>query len=213
MFLRKKLIVALLVVFILIIGMGLLFLRIQFPTEPTADEFAVYDAFLARLSADWPSNPVYDAPFIFALADTSSNLVERGYDEHIPWELRPSPPEKSEPSESMANFCGWLCGHDFIRKNLRSWHLTSASTNTQFRLNILPRVPDATSAKREVRLVSVTRAGFDFRHRRAGFNYTFDCGRDGTSVQRALLCGQSGQVLLEKENGVWQVREYTGMMF
>src|SRR5450631_167254 len=76
---------------------------------PTSDEFSVYAAFLSRLSKD--STLSLDR---FALADTSSRLVATTGENWIPAELRAYPPEKAEASESLINFCGGLCGRDFM---------------------------------------------------------------------------------------------------
>ena len=101
--------------------------------------------------------------------------------------------------------------HDFIRKNLRSWQL-KPEPKEQFAFEILPVSITTTSTERGVRIVAVSRPGFDLWHQRAVLDYDFDCGKDGSLDEVALMCGQSGQVLLEKVNNVWRVRSYSGIM-
>ena len=187
------------------------YLRVQFPGEPTPDEFAVYGAFLSQLSADWPRHQPHSLPDRFALANKSSELAEPYHDEHIPTELQPYPPGKAEPSDRVIAFCGWICGHDFIRKNLRSWQLTPESKE-QFAFEILPTSITATPTQLGVRIVTVSRPGFDLRHQRAVLDFGFNCGHDGSLDQKALMCAESGQALLEKVNNVWRVRSYSGIM-
>ncbi|MCU1308058.1 MAG: hypothetical protein JWN45_2753 [Acidobacteriaceae bacterium] len=207
---RRKIGIASVAISALAVAVAIAYFRADFQGGPTSDEFAVYEAFLARLSQDWASRTGHLSPDHFALADTSAKLIEHGYENWIPAELRPYPPEQAEPPERIVAFCGGLCGHDFMRKNLRSWHLKSGS-KVQFPFEVLSVSTDITTTARGVRIVSVTRPGFDLRHHRAVLDYSFDCGRDGTLDQDAVMCVQSGQVLLEKVNGAWRVNKYSGI--
>jgi hypothetical protein len=183
------------------IAMATAYFRVQFPSEPTSDEFAVYGAFLSHLSTDWPRHVGHSSPDRFALANRTSELGEPYHNERIPAELQPYPPEKAEPPESVIAFCGWLCGRDFMRKNLRSWQL-KPERKEQFAFEILAVSIAATTTERGVRIVTVSRSGFDLWHQRAVLNYFFDCGHDGSLDQEAFMCGESGQALLEKVNNV-----------
>jgi hypothetical protein len=170
-----------------------------------ADEFAVYAAFLARLSHD-------SRLTTFALADISSKLAAPTPGETwIPRELLPYPPEKAAPPEQFVNFCGSRCGYEFMSRNLHVWRLNPDS-NMHFPFDVLPQSSEVTIRKQGKRIVSVTRPGFDFWHNRAVLTYSFFCGSDGTNAQMAVICTQSGDVLLEKVNGKWQVRSYSGLM-
>jgi hypothetical protein len=86
-------------------------------------------------------------------------LGEHGYDNWLPAELRPYPPEKAQPPEAVVAFCGRLCGYDFKTKNLGSWNLRSFSS-VQFRFEVLPASAEITTTMRDVRAVSVTQPGF-----------------------------------------------------
>jgi len=208
---RRKIALAAVAVSFVAIPIVTAWLRVQFPSEPTSDEFAVYGAFLTRLSTDWPRHVVHSAPDRFALANRSSELSDNSYREHISAELQPYPPEKAEPPERVIGFCGWICGHDFMRKNLRSWQL-KPEPKEQFAFEILPISITTTPTQLGVRIVTVSRPGFDLRHQRAVLDFGFNCGHDGSLDQEGLMCGESGQALLEKVNNVWRVRSYSGIM-
>jgi hypothetical protein len=207
------------VISVVAIALAAAYFRADFQRGPTSDEFAVYEIFLDRLSRDWSARPGHLSPDRFALADTTLKLVQPGYESWLPAELRPYPPEKADPPASVVAFCGRLCGYDFKKKNLRSWNLRSFS-NGRFRFEILPTsAPDTISARRirilttarGMRVVSVTRPGFDLWHNLAVLDYGFDCGRDGNLTHEASMCLQSGQVRLEQVNGTWRVVSYSGM--
>jgi len=170
-----------------------------------SDEFAVYESFLARLSHEFP-------PSSFALADTSSKLDAPTGDTWLPVGLRPYPPEKAAPPDQFVDFCGSWCGHEFMRRNLQTWPLNPDS-KLHFPFDVLPASSEVKTRERGKRIVSVTRPGFDFRHHRAVLTYTFDCGSDGTADQIAVMCMQTGGVLLEKEKGTWRVNTYDGLFY
>lgn len=187
------------------------YVRIHFPGEPAEEEFSVYDAVLHRLSNDWTSSPVHSPPDRFALAKRTSKLTELPYDEHIPAELRPYSREKAGAPTWLTDFCGYLCGLNFVRKNMRSSELKPAANET-LPFELVASSTELKATNSAVRIVRVSRPGFDLWHRRAVLLYSFNCGHDGSSAQIALLCGQSGYVLLQKEHGAWQVRDYSGVM-
>jgi hypothetical protein len=168
---------------------------------PTPDEFATYATFLSRLSADGTGD--------VAIAQTTAKLVANKAESWIPPQLQPYPPDKQAPALEFIEFCGSVCGHDFMHKNLRSWQL-KPSSETQFPFTVIPaNLESSLSAKR---IVKVSRTGFDLWHRRAAFSYSFDCSTGGTPGQPAILCVQIGDVLLKKANGKWQVVRYSAML-
>jgi hypothetical protein len=167
---------------------------------PTSDEFFVYAAFLSRLSKD-ETLPLDG----FALADTSFQLVAARGENWIPAELRPYPPDEAEASARFIEFCGALCGRDFMTKNLRAWRLEPTSA-VRFPFDIVPTSVEP--AQGEKRVVTVTRPGFDLSHHRAVFSYSFDCNGGVSPGPDAVSCVQFGQVLMERINGEWQVTSY-----
>jgi hypothetical protein len=171
---------------------------------PTSDEFFVYAAFLSRLSKD-ETLPLDR----FALADTSFQLVAATSENWIPAELRPYPPNEAEASERFIDFCGALCGRDFMTKNLRTWRLKPTSA-VKFAFDIVPT--SAEPAQGEKRVVTVTRPGFDLSHHRAVFSYSFDCNGGVSPGPDAVSCVQFGQVLMERINGEWQVTSYSAFL-
>lgn len=173
---------------------------------PTADEFSVYAAFLSRLSKDDKL-----APDRLALAGTSFQLVAATGENWIPAELRPYPPDEAEASERFIDFCGALCGRDFMTKNLRAWRLKPTSA-MQFPFDIVPTSAEPSPAEGGKRVVTVTRPGFDLWHHRAVFSYSFDCSAGASPAQDAVNCVQFGQVLLERINGRWQVTSYSAFL-
>jgi len=163
------------------------------------DEFAVYEAFLARLSHDFP-------PGTYALADTSSKLDVPTPCTWLPWELRlPIPPEEAAPPDKFIHFCGSWCGHEFIRTNLQTRSLNPGS-RVHFSFDILPATTEL-RRERGKHIVSATRPGFDLRHHRAVFTYSFHRGSDETT-NHPVTSMQSGCVLLEKEKGAWRLNSY-----
>ena len=204
----KTIAVTSVVISVVAIALATVYFRADFQKGPTAEEFAVYEIFLDRLSRDWLTEPGHLSPDRFALADTTLKLAEPGYEAWLPAELRPYPPEKAEPPESIVAFCGRLCGYDFKKKNLRSWNLRSFS-NVRSRFEVLPT--STTTRAHGARGVRVTRPGFDLWHNLAIFQYSFDCGGDGSLTHEGSLCLQSGQVRLEKVNGSWLVVNYSGI--
>lgn len=88
-----------------------------------------------------------------------------------------------------------------MKRNLRAWTLSTHS-EVHFPFDILPQSSEISTGERGKRIVTVTRPGFDFWHHRAVLMYSFDYG----------LGSQSGDVLLEKINGKWQVHSYTGFL-
>jgi hypothetical protein len=168
-----------------------------------SDEFAVYEAFLSHLSAE-----IRVPPNTFALADKSSKLVASTPDSWIPKELLPYPPEKADPPVELVSFCGSWCGHEFMKRNLKSWSL-KPDRKVHFSFDVVPASVEAATTKREKYIVSVTRPGFDMWHHRAVVGYSFDCSSGGTQEEIGAICLQMGHVLLEKADGVWQVKTYT----
>lgn len=164
---------------------------------PTADEFSVYAAFLSRLSRD--DKLSLDR---FALADTTSPLVASLGESWEPAELRPHPPSKAAAPEQFTEFCGDLCAHDFMRKNLEAWEL-KPSSNEIFPFSVVSS--NLVVAFHRIRVVSVTRCGFDLWHHRAVLSYAFDASTDGNLQQLGTLCAANGDVFLKKVNGNWQV--------
>jgi hypothetical protein len=130
----------------------------HFKTRAQSDEFAVYEAFLSRLSDDWVSRPNHLPPNAFALADTSSKLVVATGETWMPTELRPYPPEEAAPPDRFIDFCGSWCGHEFMRNNLETW----PHSKVYFSFDVLPASSEIRPEERGKRIVSVTRPGFDF---------------------------------------------------
>jgi hypothetical protein len=171
-----------------------------------SDEFAAYAALLAHLSHESP-------PTTFVLADMSSKLIASDPQETwIPKELRPYPPEKAAPPDDFVSFCGRWCGHEFMRRNLKAYPLNPGS-KVRFPFDVLHESSEVTARERGKQIVSVTRPGFDFWHYRAVLTYSLDCSSDGTSEQIAVICVQTGGVLLERVNGDWHVRSYSAIVF
>jgi len=170
---------------------------------PTSDEFLAYVAFLSRLSKD-ETLPLDR----FALADTSFQLVAAPGESWIPAELRPYPPDEAEASERFIDFCGALCGRDFMTKNLHAWRLKPASA-TQFPFDLVPTSAEPSPAGSGKRVVTVTRPGFDLWHHRAVFSYSFDCNGGVSPGPDAVSCVQFGQVFMERINGAWRVTRYS----
>jgi hypothetical protein len=169
-----------------------------------SDDFAVYEAFLARLSEDWASRGD-----TVALANTTSKLVPLVAETWVPVELRPYPPEKAAPPERFFSFCGHLCGYRFMKRNLQSWPLEPGST-THFEFDVVPASSEKTvRARGNKRIVSVTRPGFDLCHHRAVLAYSVDCSAAGTATQVAVVCVQLRNVLVEKVNGKWRIQSYS----
>jgi len=173
---------------------------------PTSDEFLVYAAFLSRLSKD-ETLPLDR----FALADTSFQLVAATGEDWIPAELRPYSPDEAEASERFIDFCGALCGRDFMTKNLHAWRLKPTSA-MQFPFDIVPASVEPSPAEGRKRVVTVARPGFDLWHHRAVFSYSFDCSAGASPAQDAVNCVQFGQVLLERTNEEWQVISYSAFL-
>jgi hypothetical protein len=171
---------------------------------PTSDEFFVYAAFLSRLSKD-ETLPLDR----FALADTSFQVVAAAGEHWIPAELRPYPPDEAEASRRFIDFCGALCGRDFMTKNLRAWRLEPTSA-VKFPFEIVPT--SAEPARSEKRVVTVTRPGFDLSHHRAVFSYSFACSGGVSPGPDAISCVQFGQVLMGRTNGKWQVASYSAFL-
>jgi hypothetical protein len=164
----------------------------------------VYAAFLARLSTEWSPT---EHP---ALADMSFHLVMQRGENWLPAGLRPDPPEKAAPPPQVIDFCGSLCGRDFMRKNLRPWQL-KPTRDVQFPFDILPNSAElSTDGKR---VVTVTRVGFDMWQHRAVFSYSLDYSAGARAGQDAVVCVQIGDVLLEKVNGRWGVTRYSASVF
>ena len=170
---------------------------------PTVDEFSVFATFLSRLSKD--DKLSLDR---LALADTSFQLVAATGESWIPAELRPYPPDEAEASQLFIDFCGALCGRDFMTKNLRAWRL-KPTLAMQFPFDIASTSAQPSPAEGGKRVVSVTRPGFDLWHHRPVFTYSFDCSAGANPTQGAISCVQFGQVLLQRINGVWQVTSYS----
>jgi hypothetical protein len=169
---------------------------------PASDEFATYSSFLARLAADGIDN--------VALGDTTSKLGAFKGESWTPTELQPDPPEKAAPPLVFVEFCGNICGRDFMKKNLRAWQL-KPSSDIRFPFVIVSGHSESSSDRK--RIVSVTRTGFNFWRDRAVFSYSFDCTSSTSAGQVAALCIQMGEVLLEKTNGTWRVASYSGSIF
>jgi hypothetical protein len=202
---RRKITVAAIAIFIVAIAITAAYVWAPPHRSPTSDEFSVYAAFLSRLAKDEKLS--LDR---LALADVSSKLVAATGENWIPAELRPYPPEEAEASEHFIDFCGSLCGQDFMRKNLRAWQL-KATSGMQFPFDILPTSAEPSPAEGGKRVVSVTRPGFDLWHHRAVFSYGFDCSGGATPEAGAVMCIQLGEVLLERINGQWQVASYSAI--
>jgi hypothetical protein len=170
----------------------------------TSDEFAVYAAFLVRLSHD--SRPTTT----FALADFSSKLTTPTPETWVPEELHPFPPEKAVPPDQFVNFCGRWCGHEFMRRNLRRRRL-NPNSSVHFPFDVISESTEVTARKQGKRVVNVTRPGFDFWHHRAVLTYGFDCSSDGTEDEDQIpsMCVQTGEVVLEQVNEKWVVRSYS----
>jgi len=203
MILRRKITVAALAISVVATAIAATYIWAYPRRGPTSDEFAVFAAFLSRLSTDGVERP--------ALAETSSQLVAPPGEAWAPAELRPHPPEKAEASENFIRFCGSLCGRDFIKKNLRAWRL-KPSSGVQFPFDIVPASAEPSPAEGGKRIVDVTRPGFDLLHHRAVFSYSYDCITGGTPEEDAVICVQYGDVLLEKVNGRWQISSYSAFV-
>jgi hypothetical protein len=181
-----------------------LYLRSR-PSDPTLDEFAIYQTLLTRLTKDWESRRV-SSPVRFALSDMSLELVEPGYQEWIPAELRPYPPDKIDPPESIVAFCGRLCGNDFLTKNLDSRKLKPGTIPKKFPFVILSFGAETVATTRGICTVRITRPGFDRWHDRAVIHYLAACGGDSCFPSREEASrNQAGEVLLEKRDGSWRV--------
>jgi hypothetical protein len=152
--------------------------------EPTPDEYAVYEAFRVRLSADigWDSGSV-------RLAGKTTKLEQMRTDSLIPVALHPYPPEKMAPPKEYVAFCGYLCGREFMKRNLTSWDL------------------GVTGDKLPSGKLAVSRVGFDLLHRKAVMQYSFNC--IGSTRRIPVLCSQSGSVYLSKTDRQWRVDRYT----
>ena len=180
---------------------------------PTADEFSVYAAFLSRLSKDDKFSPGR-----LALADASFQLVAPSGKSWIPAELLSYPSaiwencaalDEAAASETFIDFCGALCGRDFMTKNLRAWRLSPPSV-MRFPFDLVPTSAEASEGRK--RVVSITRPGFDLWHHRAVFTYSFDCAASANAAEDTISCVQFGQVLLQKTNGGWQVISYSACL-
>ncbi len=192
MFRRKKLVV---ISACVVLGL-ILFIKAYYPvpSKPTSDELAVYEVVLASLSQDWG--------FRLALADTTSQLVTPAGESWVPAELQPDPVSRAAAPEQFVEFCGDLCGHDFMRKNLRKWQLMPSS-NEKFPFPVVSS--NSTVLSHPIRAVSVTRCGFDVWHRRAVVSYSFDASTDGSLHEPAAMCAASGDIFLKRVNRGWQV--------
>ena len=153
---------------------------------PTPDEYAVYEAFRVRLSADrgWNPNAI-------VLVGKTSNLQQTHADSRIPAALYPYPPEKMLSPKEFVAFCGYLCGREFMKRNLASWDL---GVNRE-------RLP--------LGKLAVSRVGFDIPHHKAVMQYSFNCSDSTRRIP--MRCLQFGSVYLIKTNEQWRVERYTGV--
>jgi hypothetical protein len=164
-----------------------------FDGGPTSEDFRVYDAFLNRLASDGGLQQNS-----FALEGTTLKLSDPQYDSWIPTELRS---DKTWPNPAFVSFCGRVCTHDFVRKNLTVWQLKPGpKTGTAFRI-----VGASEASEPKHCAISVTRVGFDLRHARAVLSYSESCdGYGGVML---------GDAYLLRENGMWKVGNYQSFVF
>jgi hypothetical protein len=184
---RNSLVVALISVVALSATVGLF--SEYFDRHPTCEEFRVYGGFLNHLAADGHLPQSH-----FALAQTTLELSDPGYDSWIPAEL---PSDKTQPSSEFAAFCG-LCAQDFVRKNLDTWRL-EPQPQIAFGVSVVEPPKPADNSSEQI--VWVTRVGFNLWHTRAVLSYSRNCSDES-------LCLELGEAYLLKQNGVWKVDHY-----
>jgi hypothetical protein len=179
----------------------LAYLLIYTDHGPTSEEFQVYETFVTRLSADrgWRRNDM-------AVANRTSGLSTPQPESHVPFELRPYPPDKRLPPQELVDFCGNFCGREFMRKNLTRWSLRP-NADASFDLAIV----DADNHQRILstqRVFLLSRVGFDLWHRRSVLTYSEDCSDSSGEVP--TMCVELGQAFLQKTNGTWHVDHLQG---
>jgi hypothetical protein len=162
----------------------------------------MYGTLLRRLAGDnhWRLKQV-------ALSDPTLKLVDQHPENWVPNELQP---QKTDSPPNAVEFCGELCGWDFVRKNLVEWRFSpDAQGEVGFPIvrppkEIPPPIPP------EYRVVDVTRVGFNLWHTRAFFSYTANC--NNCSSEPPVICIELGDVYLDKKNGVWNLNHYSAMV-
>jgi len=164
-----------------------------FGAGPTSEEFRLYDAFLTRLASEG-----YLGQHSFVLEGETLQLSDPEYDSWVPTELRH---DKTWPNANFVSFCGRLCAHDFVRKNLAASQLKpSPKVRTAFRI-----LGGSESIGSGQCAIWVTRAGFDLRQRRAVLSYHERCDGYGGMIL--------GDVYLLRENGMWKVDDLQSFIF
>jgi hypothetical protein len=160
---------------------------------PTSEEFRVYDAFLNRLTSDG-----HLRQGTLVLEGETLSLSDPQYDTWIPTELRS---DKTWPNPAFVSFCGRVCAHDFVRKNLAAWQLKpSPEVGTAFRIM---RASQALEPRQCA--ISVTRVGFELRRARAVLSYSESCEGNGGIIL--------GDAYLLRKNGMWTVDNYQSFSF
>ena len=169
--------------------------------SPTSEEFRVYGVFLTYLEANRGSRPNK-----VALARATLRLSAPKFESSIPAALRSD--EILPPSE-FVNFCGDLCGRDFVRKNLAVWQL-KPSAQREFGISIV-EASESSQMPRKTRVIQVTRVGFDLWRNRGVLIFSASC--NDYSQEYPILCVEEGKVCLQKRNGTWIVSNYEIVSF
>lgn len=174
----------------------------RFVPAPTSDEYRIYGALLRRLAADnhWRLNQV-------ALSDATLELADQHPENWVPKELQP---RKADPPSNAVDFCGALCGREFVKRNLVEWRFSGAAQNDVGFPIVNPPEGIPLPNPSKYRVVDVTRVGLNVWHTRAFLSYSADC--NGYSSDPPVTCVEVGDAYLEKKNGVWTVDHYSAML-